>query len=545
MKLLSFALAGRRTRLPARTLRLVAGSYAAVLAFVGLWLWQTWGGAFATQMVDNISAVLGVLFAAGCTSWAALSAQGRVRRGWQAMTVGLLGWAVGEMIWGHYEVVLGHDQAHYPSWADVFHLLYPVCAIVAVVFFSVAYTRRTRIRLFVDGVMVAASWFLVAWVTVIGSVYHRGGISRPALAMSLVYPVADVAIITIAWGTMIMVYRPSVGLLVAALIIVASSDLLFARLTATNDLNTDNLVDLGWLAGCGVLGLAALRSIGEPPREQPPPMVPPRYRLWLPLLPLLLATYVGLSTTLPKLGSIPLAATVLLLVVTVLVRQAVALAENQLLLSDVGRLAFTDQLTGLANRARFVDRLDQALARQRRESLTLAVLCLDLDDFKAVNDELGHPAGDELLIRVAELLSANVRSTDTVARLGGDEFAILIEGLVEDTVVVADRIIDEFATPINVDGVALSVRPSIGMTLTTADMPQTSVSSLVRQADLAMYAAKRDGGGCLRSFVPDLPNPYELPGRFPVIADRQPIDSATTPLGNAGERNDQRPETAL
>ena len=158
----------------------------------------------------------------------------------------------------------------------------------------------------------------------------------------------------------------------------------------------------------------------------------------------------------------------------VLARQFVALAENQRLLSDVGRLAFTDQLTGVANRALFLDRLDQAVMRQRREPLTLTVLCLDLDGFKAVNDELGHPAGDELLIRVAERLSASVRSTDTVARLGGDEFALLIEGPVEDTVVAAERILDSFAEPIVVDGVALAVRPSIGLTLATADMPQTT-----------------------------------------------------------------------
>ena len=203
----------------------------------------------------------------------------------------------------------------------------------------------------------------------------------------------------------------------------------------------------------------------------------------------------------------------LVLVIGVLARQFVALAENQRLLSDVGRLAFTDQLTGLANRARFLDRLDHAVVRQRRERLTLTVLCLDLDRFKAVNDELGHPAGDELLVRVADRLSANVRSTDTVARLGGDEFAMLIEGPVEDAVVFADRILEAFAAPIVVDGVALAVRPSIGLTLATADMKQSSVSSLIRQADLAMYAAKRDGGACLRSFVPDLPNPYELPRR--------------------------------
>jgi diguanylate cyclase len=410
------------------------------------------------------------------------------------------------------------------------------------VFLSTGNNGRSRIRLILDGLIVAASLFLVSWVTVIESVFQAGGDSRLALAVSLAYPVADVVIITIAWASTVVAYRPSMGLLVAGLIIIALSDSVFTAMTAVNDYFTGSLIDLGWLAGCGVLGLAALRSIGEPLREQTSVEIRPRARQWLVYLPVLLAICVGMSKILPLLKSIPFAAAVLVLTLAVLARQLVALAENQRLLSDVGRLAFTDLLTGVANRALFLDRLEQAVSRQRREPLTLTVLCLDLDGFKAVNDELGHPAGDELLIRVAERLSASVRSTDTVARLGGDEFALLIEGPVEDTVVAAERIVDSFAEPIVVDGVALAVRPSVGLTLATADMSQTTVNSLVRQADLAMYAAKRDGGGCLRSFVPDLPNPYELPRRSPVVVEPPATPDLATTLENGGAPEEQRPE---
>lgn len=510
-------LADDRTGLSAHTLRLIACLYFGALIVIGFWLWQKWGGAFATRAVDDIASLLGILFAAGCSGWAARVARGRARRGWQAMTAGLLGWSIGESIWTYYELVLRYEQAPYPSVADAFYLMYPVGAGVAVFLLSTGASGRSRIRVILDGVIIAASLFLVSWVTVIESVFHAGDGSHLALAMSLAYPVADVVVITIAWASVVVAYRPSMGLLVSGLIIIAVSDSVFTGLTAANDYYTGSLIDLGWMAGCGLLGLAALRSVGEPPREETPPVVPPRIRLWLPYVPLLVASCVALTKILPGLKSIPFAGAVLLLVVAVLVRQFVALAENQRLLSDVGRLAFTDQLTGLANRALFLDRLDHAVMRQRRERLTLTVLCLDLDGFKAVNDELGHPAGDELLVRVADRLSTSVRSTDTVARLGGDEFAILIEGPVEDTIVVADRILESFDAPIVVDGVSLAVRPSIGLTLTTADMPQTSVSGLIRQADLAMYAAKRDGGACLRSFVPELANPYELPRRAPAI----------------------------
>jgi diguanylate cyclase (GGDEF)-like protein len=463
------------------------------------------------------------------------------------MMAGLLAWAIGETVWGYYELVLRYEQAPSPSLADAFYLLYPVGAGVAVVLLSTRDTRRSRIRLILDGVIIAASMFLVSWVTVIESVFHAAGGTHLALAMSLAYPVADVVVITIAWASAVAAFRPSMGLLVAGLIIVALSDSVFTWLTAVNDYYTGNLIDLGWLAGCGVLGLAALRSIGEPSHEQEPAVVPPYIRLWLPYLPLLLASCVALAKILPGLESLPFAACVLLLVVAVLARQFVALAENQRLLSDVGRLAFTDQLTGLANRALFLDRLDHAVTRLQREPLTLTVMCLDLDGFKAVNDELGHPAGDELLVRVADRLKTSVRSTDTVARLGGDEFAILVEGPVEDTVAVADRILAAFAAPIVVDGVALAVRPSVGLTLATADMPQTSVTGLIRQADLAMYAAKRDGGACLRSFVPDLANPYELPRRAPVVIEppaTADLDAMTvdSPEGATDQQPEAKPE---
>jgi diguanylate cyclase (GGDEF)-like protein len=543
MKLRRAALTGSSSPLPARTLWYVAGVYFGLTTVIGFWLWQRWGGAFTTRAVDDIGSLLGILFAAGCAGLAARSACGRIRRGWLAMAAGLLGWAVGEAIWGFYEVGLQYEQAPYPSLADAFYLLYPVGAGVAVVFLSTGNNGPSRIRLILDGLIVAASLFLVSWVTVIESVFHAGGDSHLALTVSLAYPIADVVIITIAWASTVVAYRPSMGLLVAGLIIVALSDSVFTAMTAVNDYFTGSLIDLGWLAGSGVLGLAALRSIGEPPREETLAVTRPRARQWLVYLPVLLAICVGMTKILPLLNSIPFAATVLVLTLAVLARQLVALAENQRLLADVGRLAFMDQLTGVANRALFLDRLDQAVKRQRREPLTLTVLCLDLDGFKAVNDDLGHPAGDELLIRVAERLSASVRGTDTVARLGGDEFALLLEGPVEDTVVAAERIVDSFAEPIVVDGVALAVRPSVGLTLATADMSQTTVNSLVRQADLAMYAAKRDGGGCLRSFVPDLPNPYELPGRSPIVVEppAMPEEAATT-LHNDDGPEERRPE---
>jgi Diguanylate cyclase, GGDEF domain len=327
---------------------------------------------------------------------------------------------------------LRYDQAPFPSWADAAYLLFPVGAGAAVLLLSANDRGQSRKRLILDGIIVAASLFLISWVTVLDGVFHAGGDTSLAFAVSLAYPIADVAIITIAWARAFAAYRPSVGLVVAGLILIAVSDSVFAALTAVGGYYTGHLVDLGWIIGCGLLGMAALRSIGEPPSEPTIGLISSRVRLWVPYLPLMLACGVGLAEALPELSSLPLAAAGLLIVGAVLARQVLVLAENRRLLTDVVRLAFRDQLTGLANRALFIDRLEQAVERQRREHKPLAVLCLDLDNFKTVNDELGHPAGDELLVRVAGRLSGCLRSTDTVARLGGDEFAILIEGSIQD-----------------------------------------------------------------------------------------------------------------
>ena len=199
-----------------------------------------------------------------------------------------------------------------------------------------------------------------------------------------------------------------------------------------------------------------------------------------------------------------------ILVVAVLVRQLVVLVENQALLSEVAREAFRDSLTGLPNRAHFLHRLDEAVAHRRHDTAPIAVLCLDLDNFKLVNDALGHPAGDELLIRVSGRLTAALGETGTVARLGGDEFAVLIEGSVEESQAAAHRVLEAFSAAIVIDGVPIAVRPSIGFTVATAASSCT-VDQLLRHADLAMYAAKREGGQCIRSFVPDLPFPHTFP----------------------------------
>jgi diguanylate cyclase len=158
----------------------------------------------------------------------------------------------------------------------------------------------------------------------------------------------------------------------------------------------------------------------------------------------------------------------------------------------LARLAQYDPLTNLANRALFHDRLEHALARAERHEGMLALLFLDLDRFKAVNDTLGHVGGDALLKQVGHRVSARMRESDTVARLGGDEFAIIIEDVIEarDAARVADDLVKILSEPFIVNEHEIPMHVSIGIAVS----PPSKGDRLIKDADAAMYRAKREGG---------------------------------------------------
>ena len=181
------------------------------------------------------------------------------------------------------------------------------------------------------------------------------------------------------------------------------------------------------------------------------------------------------------------------------------IGDQKRLQAELIHQAFHDSLTGLANRALFKDRVQHALelGRRRRRGRPVAVLFLDLDRFKAINDSFGHASGDALLSAVSQRLRNSVRPADTVARLGGDEFAILVEDVASEAEVnvVAERVRHAFREPIVIDGRELVVAASIGIAL--SETGAETVDDLLRNADLAMYRAKASGGGA-RRFAPEM-----------------------------------------
>src|SRR4051794_13157401 len=199
-------------------------------------------------------------------------------------------------------------------------------------------------------------------------------------------------------------------------------------------------------------------------------------------------------------------------VVNGLVLTARDVEARKRLLEQLRHRAFHDELTGLANRALFFDRVEHALMRGSREDAQVAVVFVDLDDFKSINDRLGHAAGDKVLQQVAERFGSTARSADTVARLGGDEFGVLLEGVAGPRAVqAAERLLETLRAPVEVDGEELRISASAGLALGGADA--RDVEDLLRKGDLAMYEAKRNGKRRLELYDPAMASPQ---GRRPL-----------------------------
>ena len=199
----------------------------------------------------------------------------------------------------------------------------------------------------------------------------------------------------------------------------------------------------------------------------------------------------------------------------VLAGEAAILLDNARLYEETRVRAFSDPLTGLPNGALLEDRVEHAIVRLgRRPDEMLALLYVDLDDFKQVNDQFGHAGGDELLAQVADRLRYTTRPGDTAARLHGDEFAILLEDLADraEAALVADRILSAMAVPFRVRGTSVTMSASIGLAVTGGPgeaLAATNFDRILQAADSAMYTVKRRGKAG-RAVAPPFPSIAEV-----------------------------------
>lgn len=212
-------------------------------------------------------------------------------------------------------------------------------------------------------------------------------------------------------------------------------------------------------------------------------------------------------------------------------------------------LAYHDLLTGLPNRALFLDRLEHAVARAQRDNTLLALLMIDLDQFKNINDSLGHFAGDLLLEEAAQRIHNEIRKADTVARLGGDEFTVLLENISQVDVVeeVAEKILKEFARPFEIENNKLYITASVGIVL--YPMGDDAIDDLLRAADTAMYHAKSEGRNCYRFYQASMSdmahNRLNLANNLHIAYQNQDFRLAYQPIVDLESRQASGFETLL
>jgi diguanylate cyclase (GGDEF)-like protein len=425
------------------------------------------------------------------------------RRPWVALAAGLTLTTAGDWTWVILERVYGLDP--FPSIADTFYLGGMGLIVVAVLLLVRGRVPGGDRAGVVDALIVSVGVGMLSWVFLMGPIVAGPEQSFAEMGVALAYPMIDILML----GVMVRLFLApgrrvlALQLLIGAMVAFLAADYAYAVLVANDGYQVGQLVDAGWLLGSVLWGAAALhpsmRQVAEP--IEPGDVRFSGWRLALLAGASLMAPAVlviqwatGRALDIPVIatGSIVLFLLVIARMGGVVSDLRTTLRQRRALEQELERRALHDPLTGLANRGLFHDRLEHALARRSGQ---VAVLFLDLDDFKTVNDALGHGAGDLVLRSVAEAIRGSIRPGDTAARLGGDEFAVLLDEQTEayEAGLVAERLLAAVRTPTIVAGHPHSIGTSIGISLGTAG--SATAEELMRQADIAMYVAKGKGKG--------------------------------------------------
>ncbi|WP_436529153.1 diguanylate cyclase domain-containing protein [Actinoplanes sp. HUAS TT8] len=418
---------------------------------------------------------------------AAVRARGRMKAGLILWSIASLGWAIGEAIW----VIDGWRTGLAPveSVANAFFAVTIVSTPLAAVL--LVGRPSASVRTLFDALMIGTSLFFVVWALILGPAYRSGDPNVGTVA----YAVADVVILSLVLLLLAdagPALRTPLEISAVGIVVMFAADSAYAFESVAGTYRFGTLPDLLWLVAFAIF------AVGAPHRSELRGVTRlsdgGRPRAYLPYVPFVLAfvTGVTMQATRQELDRV-LAILSMTLTALVVFRQMLILSDNRRLTRQLSALvddlrfrADHDALTGLANRPRFEECAEQALLPGGPG--TVSLLLIDLDGFKPVNDTYGHHSGDRVLVEVARRMTAAAGPDDVVARLGGDEFAVLTTA---DPGALADRVLAAFGTAFDVGEEFAAIGASIGVT--SARPGSRSVGQMVRDADVAMYEAKRSG----------------------------------------------------
>jgi diguanylate cyclase len=404
------------------------------------------------------------------------------RLAWSMIGVGALAWGVGDVFW--WAAYSESAEVPYPSIADGFYLAFYPFVYVGVVLLVRARVRRFQASQWLDGLAAALVVGAIGVAILLPPILASSeGSTVAVIVTNLAYPLGDLVILGLVTALAgLMGWRPgwAVGLLAAGCLMFGLADSVYLFQVSDGTYTEGGLLDLFWPLGLVLMGLAAWRPAvraGAARLEGWSVMVLPAIVVFGAIALLVYDHYLTRAA-----ASVWLAAAAL---VVCMLRAGLTFREN---ISQ----AVTDALTGLPNRHLFQDRVEQAIRRGRRQGERVAVMILDLDRFKQINDTLGHHCGDLVLEEISRRLRGVLRESDTVARLGGDEFAVLLPSVPDVAAAegVARVLGAAISAPIVIDGLSLDTEASIGI----AWFPDhaADVTELLQRADLAMYTAKSE-----------------------------------------------------
>jgi diguanylate cyclase (GGDEF)-like protein len=409
----------------------------------------------------------------------------RDRGSWTALTAAATAWTAGSL-WA--DMLAGADASDVASVDDVFFMLFYPLAYVAI-----GLRARTRFRRAVrstswDGAIAMLSIGALGWIVAVDPFLTRAPHDQLVSLVDATYVVGDLLLTALTVAVLgVHGWRGgrSIGILAAGLAVFAAADSLYMLRAAYDAYTPGTPIDSLWGVGLVLMALAAW----QPPDEEqhgPAGLTVLAAPFAFSLISLGVLVYAGL-------GSAPAVAVVLAggAVLASMARTAVTFTEVRGF-AEVRRLAATDDLTGLPNRRQFHRRLTEVLEAARTREASVALLLIDLDRFKELNDTLGHRAGDLLLGQIGPRLRAVLRSGDELARLGGDEFAVLLADAA-DAEPVGRRIGRALEESFTIDGIDVRIGASIGI----AVFPDhgDDADTLVQRADVAMYQAKAARSG--------------------------------------------------